>query len=418
MTAISLGKPSTVRWISLRAAALLCALFLLAPAGASRAAPASVSKDAPANASGEEPPPDDAGSSRPGPVGPGATVEGAPGAIDEPLPEIMLRPGDAPLFSLDTPVGPLEYGLGRGLEIGRTGLHVGGFTTLAFDRENGKHGSLELDGVNFLVLLEPNEFVRGFMELEIGDLFLWETNERVHSSPNATFERLYGDLRVGDPFTLRVGKYQTPVGRWNLVPAEPFVWTPIDPAFLETAFDEHQTGATILGSVHPGGGSLDYWVYGQFIDPLDPSEDPQHADYSVGGRVQYGRALEQWSVGSSFLATEIGGAWSYLGGLDFEVRFGRVLLTSELTLQQGALEDRDLWDVYLQGVFEVVPTFYGVARYERIDPSGSSQDAHLGDFGVAWVPKPYLILKASYRATDRQTEVVRRGLSLSFSFVY
>jgi len=134
--------------------------------------------------------------------------------------------------------------------------------------------------------------------------------------------------------------------------------------------------------------------------------------------LQYGRALEQWSFGSSFLATEIGGDWSYLGGLDAEVRFGRLLLTSELTLQQGQIDDRDLWDVYLQGVLEIVPTFYFVTRYEHIDPSGSQEDAHLGDIGVSWIPKPYLILKASYRVTNQQTEVVRRGLSLSFSFVY
>ena len=94
------------------------------------------------------------------------------------------------------------------------------------------------------------------------------------------------------------------------------------------------------------------------------------------------------------------------------------MLTSELTIQQGRLEDRDLWDIYVQGVYEIVPTLNLVARYEHIDPSGREEDAHLGDVGVAWIPKPYLHFKASYRFTDKQTETVRRGLSMSFSFIF
>ena len=331
----------------------------------------------------------------------------------------MLESEDAPLFEVDSPLGEIEYGLGRGLTLGDTGLHIGGFTTVAFDREDGDPGELEIDGVNFLVLLEPNEYVRGFMELEVGDFFRWKTNESsIESDTTAKFERLYGDLIVGDPITLRTGKFQTPVGRWNLVPAEPFVWTPIEPAFLEVAFDEHQTGVAALGSFHPLAGSLDYWVYGQVIDPLDPSEDPEPGDHSVGGRLQFGRSIEQWSVGGSFLATEIGGQWSYLGGLDTEFSIDRLLVTSELTLQQGDIQDRDLWDVYVQGVFEVVPTFDLVARYERFDGQGRDEDAHIGDFGITWIPKPYLLFKASYRVTDKQTDVVRRGLSMSFSFIF
>ena len=54
-------------------------------------------------------------------------------AQDEPLPESTLDPAAAPLFSLESPLGPIEYGLGRGLELGRTGFHIGGFTTVEFD---------------------------------------------------------------------------------------------------------------------------------------------------------------------------------------------------------------------------------------------------------------------------------------------
>lgn len=338
------------------------------------------------------------------------------------LAERELESADGALFSIDSPIGPFEYTLGRGLRVGHTGLHVGGFTTAEFDREQGEPGILALDSVNLLVLLEPNEYIRGFAEIEIGDLFTWETNrESTEGGASAVIERVYGDLRVGDPFNVRVGKFQTPVGRYNLIPAEPFVWSALDPILVEVTFEEHTTGGAFLGSLPMQSGSLDYWVFGQFIDPLDPSEDPRASDHSAGGRLQWSDfrgAVDEWSIGSSFMATEINGEWSYLGGLDWELRWHHLLLTSELTIQQGELEDRELWDLYLQGVYEVVPTFNLVARYEHIDLSGRSEDAHLGDVGVAWIPKSYLHLKATYRFTDKQTEEARRGLAMSFSFIF
>lgn len=348
---------------------------------------------------------------------------------DEPLPERTLSPSEEPVFSVDTPIGPLVYGAGRGLEIGHTGLHVGGFSTVEFDRQDGKPGSLELDSVNFLILFEPNEFIRGFAEIEVGDLFHWTTNEdSARSDPNFVIERLYADFRLGDPFALRGGKFLTPIGRWNLVPAEPFVWTPIDPAFLEFAFDEHQTGGAFVGSFYPAGGTLDYWVFSQFAEPLDPSEDPEPADYSIGGRLQYGRTIDQWSIGTSFMATEIDGDWSFLAGIDTEFRIDRLLVTSEFTVQQGKIDDRDLWDLYVQGVYEIVPTFNLVARFEHLDTKGSRESpldetrikgtSNLADLGIAWIPKPYLHFRASYRVTDQQTESVFRGFNLSFALVF
>ncbi len=341
------------------------------------------------------------------------------GAAERPPPEETSDRALSPLFSFDSPLGSIEYGLGRGLRVGDTGLHIGGFTTVEFDREERKAADLELDSVNFLVLFEPNRYLRGFAEIEVGELLRWRTDEsRVRGKPRVEFERLYGDLIFGDPLVLRGGKYLTPIGRWNLVPAEPFVWTPIEPAFTEIMFDEHQTGAAALGTFYPGPGTLDYWVFSQFVDPLHASEDPVPADNSVGGRLQYGRTSQQWSVGSSFMATEIGGDWSYLGGLDTEFRIDRLLVTSEFTIQQGDIEDRDLWDFYVQGVYEIVPTFNLVGRYEHIDPSSSENDANLGDLGVAWIPKPYLHFMASYRFTDKQTDEVRRGVSVSLSFIF
>jgi hypothetical protein len=59
-----------------------------------------------------------------------------------------------------------------------------------------------------------------------------------------------------------------------------------------------------------------------------------------------------------------------------------------------------------------------VGRYEHFEPSGWSRTSNLGDVGVAWIPRGFLILKAGYRFADRQSEEVRRGFFASFSVLF
>jgi hypothetical protein len=344
-------------------------------------------------------------------------------------PAVPIGPSDdadEPVLRIDGPLGPIEYFAGRGLRLGGTGLTVGGFTTLEIDREEHEPAEIAIDGVNLLVLFEPLDFLSGFAEIEIGDLLVVQTDrDDVWSDPNVQIERLYADLSHGDALNLRFGKFLTPIGRWNLVPAEPFVWTASEPVLVETAFDEFQTGGALFGSLYPGSGTLGYWLYGQFLDPLDPSEDPEPSHRSAGSRFEYTGALERWSIGTSFLASELDGGWSFLSGVDARLQIGPLELTSEFAVSGGDLEERDLWGVYLQGVYGLgeisscLRHLYLVGRYEHFDPSSDwSRDVDLWDLGVAWQPLRFLNIKAGYRLSNRETDEVSRGLTASLSVLF
>jgi hypothetical protein len=331
---------------------------------------------------------------------------------------------DVPLFSFDSPIGPIDYVTGRGLRLGRSGLRIGGFTTLEIDKEEGGSGVVELDGVNFLVSWEPVDFFRAFAEVEVGGLFEYDTGTgETSSNPDATLERLYAEVNRGDALNLRIGKFQTPVGIWNLVPAEPFTWTANEPILVETAFDEHQTGAALFGTAYPGSNSLSWWVYGQAIDPLHPSDSPEPADRSLGARLRYGGPLGNWAVGSSFLASEIGPDWSFLGGLDGFWQVGPFELQGEWVIGRGEISERNLWGVYVQGVYDLGAHcdfrrgLHVVGRYEYCDPAGGPR-SNVWNAGLAWSPARFLIVKAGYQFTDRRTESVNRGLFTSISILF
>lgn len=321
--------------------------------------------------------------------------------------------------SMNSPIGPLAYRSGRGVSIGETGLNIGGFSTVELDRNEGDPLSVQLDSLNLLLLYEPVDAFRIFGEFEIGHLLAYEVHGDVRSDPTFQIERLYGELSLDDPVNLRFGKFQTPVGRWNLVPAEPFVWTATDPVLIDMAFDEHQTGIALTGSVFPYAGRLEYWIYSQMIDPIDEGDSPPPENRSVGGRMQFTKSLQGWSVGTSFLATERKREWSYLGGLDAEIRYGDLELLSELAIEDGDIPSRKLFGAFIQGRFDLVDGFSFVARYEYFDRIGSGRPAaHIGDVGFAWFAQPWLILKATYRFSSRETDDVQRGLSSSISVVF
>ncbi len=339
-------------------------------------------------------------------------------AIPDPLAPVREASSGA-LLSFDTPVGEVAYRTARGFRIGDTGLNVGGFGTVEMDRTEGSPFEIQLDSISFLLLYEPIESFRAFAELEIGDIFDYEAQGSVESDVSFEVERLYGEVSLGDPVGFRFGKFQTPIGRWNLVPAEPFTWTASDPVLIDAAFDEHQTGLALIGATFPESGALEYWLYGQVVDPLDPSETPTPANRSIGSRLQYSRSLEHWSLGASFLAIEKRGEWSFLGGLDAEAQLGDFGLLAEFVYQNGAIGRRDMLGLFVQGRYELVRDVNLVARYEYFNRIGSKATAaHISDLGFAWQPAPWLILKATYRFSTRENDDVDRGLSSSISVVF
>jgi hypothetical protein len=338
-------------------------------------------------------------------------------AADDTQPDVSAAASDDALFSVDTPIGPIEYRPARGLRVGRTGLNIGGFKTVEFEKEAGDDWIFALDSINFLVLFQPIHRLKLFMELEVGGLFEADLDTgEWESDPLANFQRLYGEISLFDSLNIRGGKFLTPVGDWNLVPAEPFTPTAIEPVLLE-AFDEHQTGGMLRGSFFPASGTLNYWLWGQAND-FDSEPDEEPTDYGVGGRLEYSARHDAWSLGTSFLAAEKSGQWGYLAGLDAELRCGPFELSSEFVHTWGARENPLRWDIFLQGKAEILPNLFLIGRYEHSSPTESLPNLEIGDIGILWTPRPYLNFKATYRFTDRVSEDVPEGFKASFSVVF
>jgi len=334
------------------------------------------------------------------------------------------RPESPPVFVQPSAVGDLEYRAGRGLRVGDTGFTVGGFATLLADRkERGGDTRITLDDLNLFTLFDPTPYFHVFSELGFQNLIeLGDEQTEPEPRDSVTVDRLYGDLNLSDRLNVRFGKFFTPVGRWNEIPAEPLVWTNSRPLVTEGTFDEQVTGGMLWGSLFPANGSLTYKLYGQFLQALAPDSRIPAAHRSAGARFEWS-SLDDWGIGTSYFASTREDRWNHVGGFDALWKNQTTEVMGEFLAGRGDPVGRRLIGFYIQAVRELVRTLSLVGRYEFFDPGRSVPAVNLFDLGLSWRPSPYLVTNLDYLFADRtagidETKQNLPGLRISLSILF
>lgn len=330
----------------------------------------------------------------------------------------LPQPEQTELLITPSAIGDIEYRPGRGLKIGDSGFTLGGFSTLTADRAEGDRGRFRFDDLDLFLFFDPTPYVHVFSDVTFEKLVeIDDSGGQRSSAASASVDRLYGDLNLNDHVNFRLGKFLTPVGRWNQVPAEPLVWTTSRPLVTNRPFDEHVTGAAFWGSVFPLGGALTYTLYGQFLEALTPSSNKPPADKSAGARADFS-TLKGWSVGSSYFAFSRNGRWEHLSGVDGLWRHDRLELSGEFLAGHGDPYGRRIVGLYLQGVVRLVTHLYAVGRYEYFDSGPHEPGLDLYDLGVAWRPISFLILKVDYLVASRHSQLANPGIYGSIALLF
>src|SRR6185503_7234261 len=231
--------------------------------------------------------------------------------------------------------GGLVYTPGRGLHLDGTGITLGGDVSVNLVRDEGGPARLEFEELALFVSWDPLQRLHFFAELEGEDLV--SVDDHGHGGTieaHFAVERLYGDLALRDWLNLRVGKFLTPIGRWNVIHAPPLVWTTSRPLVTVRPFDPHTTGAMAFGSLYPENTTVTYQLFGQFTEQLGPEHTPQRADHSVGGRLEWSGG-PGWSVGGTYVAFERGPDWRHLTGADVLLTRGPFELMGEFAHVEG-----------------------------------------------------------------------------------
>ncbi len=318
---------------------------------------------------------------------------------------------------------PTRDASGEGFVFKELGLWFAGDATLVGNFPEGRTGSLDLEDLDLLMRYEPTPRLSFFSELRLEQSFRLDDSSIQPRSGEFSIERLYADFALTPRVTLRVGKFLTPFGLWNVISRAPLTWTVERPVITETGFPDHATGLGVIYQTTEHGWTLDATAYGPAQDEIQIGASDDESGILVGGRVAAGHQLgpAYAAVGVNAAGFEDGkdDVWADASGVDLDVSLYGHTITGELSYKHlhGGAPARE-WGWYLQDVIPIRGRLYAVGRIEQFQPtSGPPVTGEL--IGLFWRPLPYLLVKADYQFTNRRTgENLQRGLLISIGLFF
>jgi len=315
-----------------------------------------------------------------------------------------------------------DYQPGQDWHVPGTNIGVGGYGALSYENQSNGHASVAIDEVSLLLHWENDGRVRLFGELSLESPLVYAPAAgQLTGQSYLALERLYGDFLYNERVSIRIGKFLTPIGRWNVIHADPLVWTTSRPMITERAFPTNTTGAMVFGVLPVFGHMVDYSVYGALGTEWrpNPNLDPfteaygAHLSTALSPDSELGLSLVSFEQRSSV------GERRKLLGLDYVWSRSRFEYTAEAAYRfSGNGSAFDEKGLFIQGVMPLSERLYGVVRYEFYDPAGSAADINLCVLGIAYKASPALVLKMELRHGGDRSPIAPDGVQASLAFLF
>ncbi|HEB77305.1 MAG TPA: hypothetical protein ENI90_02115 [Methylothermaceae bacterium] len=318
---------------------------------------------------------------------------------------------------------PVRYHWGRGLSLPDQKLLVGGYFNFTYENLRSGIDHASLDDLSLFLTWTPHPRVRLFSELEMEDLVTIRKDDIDSDRHFFSVERLYLDYFAGQNWRLRLGKFLTPVGRWNVIHAAPLVWTTSRPLVTEHLFAPHVSGFMATGSF----GDVELSGYFDASEALDPKRNPE-AFRSGGGLYLNYEPTTDLHLGLSYLHFKMARPSfqpdTDLFGADFQWRWRRLEVSGEFAYRRPNNARRQERGLYLQAVFPLGHQVFAVGRYEFLQGTHFLESGplhgttHVEIAGIAWRPAPPLVLKLEYRFGQRNHRIAPSGLLMSVAMLF
>ena len=316
---------------------------------------------------------------------------------------------------------PLSYHWGRGVSAPAANLNIGGYFNATYQQPETSNHKVSLDSVSFLISWNPFERLRFFSEVET------EKIETLNFPIQA--ERLYLDWLASPSTTVRLGKFLTPIGHWNLIHAAPLIWTTSRPIVNDiTTFSPHLNGLMLMRALDIGNYNADISFYADSSGDLDVFDKAPGFQNALGGHFNF-EFSENLKWGLSFINFQNDAinklsmnhfARNNLVGVDFSWKKAGYELELESIYRQADDVQGNEKGFYLQGVVPLIDKFYAIGRYEDVNGTHNLIATHTDVFvtALAWRPFVPLVLKAEYRFGDQNQLIAPSGFYSSIAMFF
>jgi hypothetical protein len=237
------------------------------------------------------------------------------------------------------------------------------------------------------------------------------------------------DFLATDSFKVRLGKFLTPFGIWNVIHASPLVWTTTRPLVTsDQIFPSHVTGLRLSNRFIINDHNLNVGFYVDDSAVLDPRKDKLTFDHAFGGRINY-EIYQDFKLGFSYIAFKNRAtpqlSRNHLFGLDMRWKKNDYELQIEFSYRYSENRQGKEKNFYLQGVtpLPLDSHLFAVGRYEyfdgshQIDSNQIQGTAQIGLVGLAWRPYTPLVFKTEYRFSSFE-QIAPSGFFTSLSMLF
>jgi len=300
-----------------------------------------------------------------------------------------------------------EYNLGEGIQIGSLPLYVGGYFSLDY-RYKDEVSRYRVDDIALLAYggYENLSYLAEFEFKEFYAYSVSDTNTSTQKDTSLHLERLYLDYSFNENYRLRAGKYNSPVGFWNLLPINVLRDTSSNPISTEIIFPKFTTGLEATYSSY-NESELQIDFLAQYNDDLDPSYNNYEMDEHFGLGVSYikdGLSLKL-NIGmfDNYLTSTIT-EHLYYALASFKYETEDYQLMSEVGSQKSKNDFTTNYAGYIQGVYHFTEKHAAIVRVESYDDVVNGKQDDIAIFGYTYRPRYPIALKTEYQFHSLENE--------------
>ncbi len=311
------------------------------------------------------------------------------------------------LFSLHL-YAQSDYELGEGLQVDDLPVYIGGYISSQYAHQD-KTDRYSVDDLAIMSYGSYEKF--SYMaEFEFKDLYT-EIDDRnssvVRHDQKLYAERLYIDYEIDDEYSLRVGKYNSPIGFWNLLPINVLRETTSSPVLTTIIYPKFTTGADLsYTSFNKGELKIDLIL--QNNNALDDNYNNYKVDKHYGLGISYEKDGYTLKFNGGYFHQSVFSNNNERSGYNYNKDLGYALISGKYEAEQFELlaeaatqrsnnNDSAAYASYLQGTYHFTGCHSTVLRVESFqDPTNHTSDS-FAVVGYTFRPLYPIALKVEYQ---------------------
>jgi hypothetical protein len=299
-----------------------------------------------------------------------------------------------------------------------SGFSLGGYAAAQANVYPGGDADAAIRDLSLFLSWEGDSRWRFFSELELEKPLYWQSGSGFTvTDSKLNLERLYLDYNLSEAVNLRAGRFFNPVGRWNLIHADPLVWTTTRPLATTRLFPQSTNGFMAFGSKSINAQTIDYSVY---VEALKNENKDRNLGEAEGTKGLHLALSGEKNLGLSILEftehTPSDTKYRVLG-LDFQTKINGWELSTEAFQRYKTNGNNGGSGGYIQAVAPIAGNWFAVTRLDTIQiPKEDNTSRWL--IGAAWKRTIDQVFKIEYVGGTKELPESPKGLITSFSILF